>query len=264
MMLSTTVADLANCAPLLVAHAHPDDETLSTGPLLQALGELGAEVMVVTATRGERGEVRADVTDNRPLVEIRREELGAALAALGVTRHAYLGGQARQYPDSGMRWVKENLAGPDENAPDDCFSRADIADEITDLKRIATSFGAGGIVSYDDAGTYGHPDHVRMAHVARECAHQLQVAMFEIVSLPTHVPSADSPAALPAFDGQLNNLAASLPALRSALGAYSTQLEIVGEIRDRDFRGVRVRHVGGQFQDIWAYAPLRAVPPTNR
>lgn len=257
MTPSITVAELATYAPLLVAHAHPDDETLSTGPLLQTLGALGAEVMVVTATRGERGEVRADVRDCRPLVEIRREELGAALAALGVTRHAYLGGKARQYPDSGMRWVEENRAGPDENAPDHCFSRANIADEIADLQRIATAFGAGGIVSYDDAGTYGHPDHVRMAHVARGCAAQLGVPMVEIVSLPTHVPAADSPAQLPDFDGQLNNLAASLPQLRAALGAYSTQLEIVDEIADRDFRGVRVRHVGGQYQDIWAYAPLR-------
>lgn len=257
MTTSITVAKLAERAPLLVAHAHPDDETLSTGPLLKALTDLGVEVMVVTATRGERGEMRADVTDPRPLIDIRRDELAAALTALGVTRHAYLGGKARQYPDSGMRWVEENRAGPDENAPAHCFSRADITAEITDLQRVATAFGAGAIISYDDAGTYGHPDHVRMAHVARGCAKQLGVPMVEIVSLPTHVPKADTPAQLPAFTGELNNLAATLPAVRAALAAYSTQLELVGELADGEFRGVRVRHVGGQFQDIWAYAPLR-------
>ncbi|MDO5726585.1 MAG: PIG-L family deacetylase [Bowdeniella nasicola] len=259
MMLPITVAELTEYAPLAVAHAHPDDETLSTGPLLNTLVELGAEVMVITATRGERGEIRADVDDPRPLVDIRRDELAAALRALGVSNHAYLGGDTRHYPDSGMRWIEPDRAGPDDSAPEECFSRADISTEIADLARAVTQFGAGAIISYDDVGTYGHPDHVRMAHVARGCAAKLGVPMVEIVSLPTHVDAGDSPAILPTFAGEFNNLAASLPAVRAALGAYGTQLEIVCDIADRDFRGVRVRHVGGQFQDIWAYAPMRLV-----
>jgi N-acetyl-1-D-myo-inositol-2-amino-2-deoxy-alpha-D-glucopyranoside deacetylase len=108
---------------LLLVHAHPDDETIGTGATMAHYVAAGASVTLVTATSGEEGEVllpdlahlAADQNDD--LGAHRREELGAAMAELGVTDWRLLGGPGR-YRDSGM-------IGTPANARPDCFWRGD-------------------------------------------------------------------------------------------------------------------------------------------
>ena len=88
-------------------HAHPDDETLATGALIAWLVASGHEVSLLTATRGERGEVVPGPLSHlagTPALETHREgELAGALRVLGVARHAFLGdppaGPGRRYRD---------------------------------------------------------------------------------------------------------------------------------------------------------------------
>ncbi|NKY41079.1 PIG-L family deacetylase, partial [Cellulomonas septica] len=86
---------MAPVGGLLAVHAHPDDETLSTGALLATWARAGLPVMVVTCTRGERGEVIGDALahlegDEPALAAHRDTELAAALSSLGVADHAFL------------------------------------------------------------------------------------------------------------------------------------------------------------------------------
>src|SRR5439155_18641073 len=86
-------------ATLLLVHAHPDDEAVSTGGVMMKAKSHGHRVVLVTATRGEAGEIyNMDETASRPrLGEIRTEERRAASEFLGVDRQEFLG-----YRDSGM------------------------------------------------------------------------------------------------------------------------------------------------------------------
>ena len=82
---------------VLFVHAHPDDESITTGGTMALLVERGSQVTLVTCTRGERGEViPADLAglegDGAALATVRTEELATALAALGVVDHRFLGG----------------------------------------------------------------------------------------------------------------------------------------------------------------------------
>ena len=110
-------------ARILFVHAHPDDETSSTGATMAHYAQKGAEVYLITATRGELGEVtppqlqhlevgKPGCTDNgEALGEYRVGELNGALEALGVHHHLFLGqepatakGVPALYRDSGMAW----------------------------------------------------------------------------------------------------------------------------------------------------------------
>ncbi|WP_255449014.1 PIG-L family deacetylase [Cellulomonas sp. JZ18] len=110
---------------LVAVHAHPDDESLATGALLATWAAAGLPVAVVTATRGERGEVIGErwahlEGDGPALAAHRVEELRAALAALGVRDHVFLdevAGTDRRYEDSGMAWVAGARAGAAEDVP---------------------------------------------------------------------------------------------------------------------------------------------------
>src|SRR5215472_11645048 len=86
-------------ATLLLVHAHPDDECIATGGVMIRAHEAGHRVVLVTATRGEEGEIHnMDEASVRPrLGEVRTEELRRAAEILGVDRQEFLG-----YRDSGM------------------------------------------------------------------------------------------------------------------------------------------------------------------
>src|ERR1700730_2302394 len=93
-------------------HAHPDDEAISTGGTMARMAADGHRVVLVTATRGELGEVPEGLLEPGETLEQRRaEELAAACQVLGVTRHEYLG-----YRDSGM------AVGPPHRKPGRLFS----------------------------------------------------------------------------------------------------------------------------------------------
>ncbi|WP_222842851.1 PIG-L deacetylase family protein [Bowdeniella nasicola] len=234
----TPLAMLENARCVMFAHAHPDDESLATGALIAHLAGRGVRCVLVTATRGERGEIRPGITDERPLIEIREDELDAACAALGVADRAFLG---QGYRDSGMRWLAPGLAGPAADADPGSFTARPAADAQADLVELIDAFSPDALVSYDDAGTYGHPDHVHLHHVAKAAAASAHVPFIEICS-DTNDPS-------------WVDLPKTVGAIRAALASYASQLEIVGETAPRP--GIQVRHVGGQLQDVHAGVALR-------
>src|SRR5438046_9426160 len=92
-------------ATLLLVHAHPDDEAISTGGVMMKAKAHGHRVVLITATRGEVGEIyNMDEAQSRPrLGEIRTEELKNAAEILGVDRQEFLG-----YRDSGMVDTADN------------------------------------------------------------------------------------------------------------------------------------------------------------
>jgi LmbE family N-acetylglucosaminyl deacetylase len=135
-------------------HAHPDDEAIATGGTMASLSAAGHRVVLVTATLGELGEV-ADgfLRPGESLGERRAVELADAAAILGVGRQLVLG-----YHDSGME-------GEDSNARDDVFATADLDEAAERLAGILVEESSDVLVTYDEHGGYGHPDHVRVHDV---------------------------------------------------------------------------------------------------
>jgi N-acetyl-1-D-myo-inositol-2-amino-2-deoxy-alpha-D-glucopyranoside deacetylase len=178
---------------VVFAHAHPDDESISTGATIAALVTAGAHVTLVTGTRGERGEVvpgELSALEGTPLLAPHRErELAVALETLGVTQHVFLGTPParasgmpdRIYADSGMRWGDDGYAQPADDAPAGALSLAPLAEVAADLREAALAAGAQSIVSYDALGGYGHADHVRMHDASLAVARQLGLPFFAII-----------------------------------------------------------------------------------
>ena len=139
---------------LLCVHPHPDDESIACGGVLARYADQGRPVMVVTCTRGEAGDNLAGIDlGDVDLVSHREEELANALAELGVEEHEYLG-----YRDSGM-------ADTDANVHPDSFHLADLYEAAARLARIIRRVLPAVVVSDDDKGTYGHPDHIKAYRV---------------------------------------------------------------------------------------------------
>ncbi|GGW37314.1 N-acetyl-1-D-myo-inositol-2-amino-2-deoxy-alpha-D-glucopyranoside deacetylase [Streptomyces caelestis] len=146
---------------LLLVHAHPDDESINNGATMARYAAEGAHVTLVTCTLGERGEVippeLAHLT-GPALGQHRRQELDAAMAALGVQDFRLLGGAGR-YSDSGMMGL------PDNEAPG-CFWQADVDEAAAHLVEVIREVRPQVLVTYDDNGGYGHPDHIQAHRVA--------------------------------------------------------------------------------------------------
>ena len=147
---------------LLFVHAHPDDETLTTGATIAHYAALGAEVVVVTCTLGEEGEVIGErwaqlaVDEADQLGGYRIGELTAALAALGVPGPVFLGGAGR-WRDSGMADSPTSRGRR--------FVDADPAETVGALVAIIRDLRPHVVVTYDPTGGYGHPDHIQAHRV---------------------------------------------------------------------------------------------------
>lgn len=246
---------------VLLVHAHPDDETLATGALIVELVERGVEVHVLTATRGERGELMPGVADVSPgssaYVALRERELAGALRALGVQRHAWLGmppardraqADSRVYTDSGMRWIRTGLAGAAEDSGPESFTAATLSDAAADLGAYVAATRPDLLISYDPGGGYGHPDHVRTHEVTRAVSEAHGIRMLEVVP-PDREVDGDP--------GEIHweDLSHQLPTTREALRAHATQVRV--ERSD-------VVHVGGQREPIVTRVglrPVQAAPP---
>jgi N-acetyl-1-D-myo-inositol-2-amino-2-deoxy-alpha-D-glucopyranoside deacetylase len=146
---------------LLLVHAHPDDETISNGATMAKYVEAGDIVTLVTCTRGEEGEViipelshlAAAHEDN--LGTHRIDELANAMRIIGVKDHRFLG----NYRDSGMM-------GTDPNNRPDCFWKADLDEAAGKLVSIIREVKPEVLITYDEFGGYGHPDHIKSHQVA--------------------------------------------------------------------------------------------------
>jgi len=161
---------------LLLVHAHPDDETLTTGgTIAHYAARSDTAVTLVTCTLGEQGEVipaelaelAADRADQ--LGGYRIGELAGACAALGLTDHRFLGGPGR-WRDSGMALAGHGVraATPAALHPR-AFARPETFDEQVDaLLAVLEQVRPQVVLTYAADGGYGHPDHVR--------AHDITVA----------------------------------------------------------------------------------------
>ncbi len=144
---------------LLLVHAHPDDESISTGGVMMKARADGHRVVLVTATRGEVGEIyNMDEAESRPrLGEIREQELETAARILGVNRGEFLG-----YRDSGM-------VGTADNQNPRSFHMAPVDEAAGRLVAILREEKPDVIVTYEETGSYGHPDHIK-CHVVTNAA----------------------------------------------------------------------------------------------
>lgn len=150
---------------VLLVHAHPDDETINNGATMAMYAALGASVTLVTCTRGEEGEVlipelshlAASATDS--LGQHRVTELALAMKELGVTDHRFLGDGTKLYRDSGMMGTEPN------NRPD-VFWQADLEEAADLLVQVIDEVKPHVLITYDEFGGYGHPDHIQAHRVA--------------------------------------------------------------------------------------------------
>ena len=172
---------------MLLVHAHPDDESIGTGATMAKYAAEGATVTLVTCTLGELGEVIPPELAHLAwdadggLGQHRISELAAACAALGVTDHRFLGGAGR-WRDSGM------MGTPSNDWPG-CFWQADVDEAARALLDVIIEVRPQVMVSYDDNGFYGHPDHIqahRVAWRAFELADGL-VSKFYATAIPKSV-----------------------------------------------------------------------------
>ena len=146
---------------ILLVHAHPDDETINNGATMALYASLGAKVTQVTCTRGEEGEVLVPglshlASSHEDLLGAHREiELANAMKALGITDYRFLG----HYRDSGMMGTEQN------NRPD-VFWQADLDSAARELVNIIEEIKPHVLITYDEIGGYGHPDHIQAHRVA--------------------------------------------------------------------------------------------------
>lgn len=153
---------------LLLVHAHPDDEVIGTGATMAHYVSSGAHVTLVTCTLGEEGEIH--VPELAQLAAGQADQLGGyrlvewerACAALGVTDHRMLGGPGR-YRDSGMMGLPTN------DHPR-AFWRADLDEAAASLVKIIQEIRPQVMITYDENGFYGHPDHIQAHRVAMRAA----------------------------------------------------------------------------------------------
>ena len=150
---------------LLLVHAHPDDETINNGVTMAKYAASGAQVTLVTCTRGEEGEVLvtelANLASDKDdkLGEHREVELKDAMAQLGINDFRFLGAPNKKWRDSGMMGTTQNERG-------DVFWQADLDEASYELVKIILEIKPQVLITYDEFGGYGHPDHIKAHRVA--------------------------------------------------------------------------------------------------
>ncbi len=146
-------------ATIVFMHAHPDDEAIATGGTMAKMSDEGHRVVLVTATRGELGELPpGGLNPGESLADRRADELDAACRILGVARRVTL-----DYLDSGM-------AGEPSNDRAGSFASADVGEAGRAVADILVEERADVLVTYDEHGGYGHPDHIQVHRVAMAAA----------------------------------------------------------------------------------------------
>ena len=236
---------------VLFVHAHPDDETIATGALIAELVARGIRVSLLTSTRGEQGEVVAGplsgLEGTDALTRERERELAGASAALGigsadrfwlgVPPARALGLEPRAYRDSGMTWIRPGLAGPADDIDDDALVRAPLAEVTADVAALIGQLRPALVISYDNDGGYGHPDHVRMHEAAVAASRGAGVPFAEVLHAP-------------ADGAEWFDLSAHLATVTDALRCHASQLTVDGD-------SGHIVHSGGQRDPIITAVGLR-------
>jgi mycothiol S-conjugate amidase len=149
----------------MAVHAHPDDESSKGAATTAYYVSRGVEVLVVTCTGGERGDIlnprlKDDPDLLRDMAEYRRREMAAAVEALGV-QHTWLG-----FVDSGLP-----EGDPLPPLPEGCFALEPLDTASEPLVRLMRSFRPHVVTTYDENGGYPHPDHIKCHQVSVEAYH---------------------------------------------------------------------------------------------
>lgn len=235
---------------ILFVHAHPDDEVITTGGTIVTLLDAGASVTLITCTRGERGEVvpaELQHLTGDALGAHRERELAAAVRSLGLRDHRFLGDAGacahgvapHRYRDSGMQWGPygpEPLNEPPASEGESCDAQtptlieADFDALVLDVCAVISDVKPTAVISYDDAGGYGHPDHVRTHEAASTAAMVMKVPFYAIV------PAGQE------RDGDTRvSVSEVMERKKQALNAHQTQLTVEGDT---------IVHAGGQQEQI--------------
>lgn len=163
---------------LLAVHAHPDDESSKGAATSAKYVADGAEVLVVSCTGGEAGDIlneqlsdAAKARAHRDMAGFRRTEMAAAQAALGI-EHLWLG-----YHDSGLPDTEQG-----ETVRPGTFATVPLPFSTEALVRVVRRFRPHVLVTYDENGGYPHPDHIR--------THEVSVAAWHAAADPEQFPEA--------------------------------------------------------------------------
>jgi len=163
-------------ATLVCFHAHPDDESISTGGSIARAVAEGHRVVLVVATNGDHGEVPDDLAPGESLVDRRRAETARSAEVLGVHRLEWLG-----YADSGM-------TGWEQNDHEHSFWQAPVDEAAVRLAAILDEETADVLTTYDWHGNYGHPDHIQVHRVGHRAAEMAGTrAVFEATMNRDHI-----------------------------------------------------------------------------
>jgi LmbE family N-acetylglucosaminyl deacetylase len=155
---------------LMAVHAHPDDEALGTGGILARYADRGVRTVLVTCTNGELGDAPGGIKPGEPghdvdaVIALRRRELEASCRVLGVSDLELLG-----YHDSGMEgWPQNDAPGS--------FWRTPVDEAGHRLAELMRHYRPQVVVTYDENGFYGHPDHIQ--------AHRITLAAIAECGIP--------------------------------------------------------------------------------
>jgi mycothiol S-conjugate amidase len=164
---------------LMCVHAHPDDESSKGAATMARYIAEGCEVLVVSCTGGERGDVlnpelKDDAALMRDMPEVRRQEMAEAARILGV-QHEWLG-----FVDSGLP-----EGDPLPPLPEGCFALEPLHTAAEPLVRLVRSFRPHVMTTYDEKGGYPHPDHIM--------CHTVSMEAFDAAADPERYPHAGEP-----------------------------------------------------------------------
>ncbi|MDT0306504.1 PIG-L family deacetylase [Streptomyces sp. DSM 44917] len=160
---------------LMAVHAHPDDEATGTGGVLARYAAEGVRTVLVTCTDGGCGDGPGGVKPGDPghdaaaVVRMRRRELEASCGILKVSHLETL-----DYADSGM------MGWPANDAPGS-FWRTPVAEGAARLAELMRRYRPDVVVTYDENGFYGHPDHIQ--------ANRITMAALEMTALEMTAPT---------------------------------------------------------------------------
>ncbi|MFG3121228.1 PIG-L family deacetylase [Streptomyces sp. NPDC048201] len=174
---------------LMAVHAHPDDEATGTGGVLARYAAEGIRTVLVTCTDGRCGDGPGGVKPGEPghdpaaVALMRRHELEASCEVLGVSDLETL-----DYADSGM------TGWPSNDAPGS-FWRTPVEEGAARLAELMREYQPDVVVTYDENGFYGHPDHIQ--------AHRITMAALELTDLTPKVYWTTAPRSMMARFGEL-------------------------------------------------------------
>jgi LmbE family N-acetylglucosaminyl deacetylase len=202
---------------LLGVFAHPDDEVFCAGGTMARAAEAGAEVMIVSATRGDQGQIRDPaVATRRTLGAVRESELRAAAAELGV-QHV----QVLAYPDGTLQHHRSSLGAA--------------------IDGIVRRFDPDTVITFGADGGYGHPDHIAISELASGAFralvrdHHREQRLYHAVFPPRHTSMAEELAHWIAGSGQRATDRAALPAIALFASEAATMRLVRDDVRTEWF-----------------------------